>query len=63
MSDFILAWHPEDIELNGVPISNVEHADDILVASGAPPGFQTHLNHSQLWRDCQKAITTRPGTF
>jgi hypothetical protein len=41
MSDFILAFHPEDIELNGVPISHIEHADDILTASGSPSGFQS----------------------
>jgi hypothetical protein len=29
MSDFILACHPEDIELNGMPITNIEHANDI----------------------------------
>ncbi len=46
MADFVLAWHPEDIELNGVPITNVEHADDIMTASGAPSGFQAHLNGS-----------------
>jgi hypothetical protein len=60
MSDSILAWHPEDIELNGVPISNVEHADDIIVAPGAPLGFQTHLNHSPLWCNNNGCLTSIP---
>jgi hypothetical protein len=59
MSDFILAFHPQDTELNGVPICHVEHADDILTASGAPPGFQSHLNGAQSWADnngCETSI-------
>ncbi|KAJ7723253.1 hypothetical protein B0H16DRAFT_1334262 [Mycena metata] len=60
MSDFILAWHPEDIELNGVPITNVEHADDILSASGAPSGLQSHLNDSQCWCNNNGCITSIP---
>jgi hypothetical protein len=60
MSDFILAWHPEDIELNGVPITNVEHADDILTASGAPSGLQTHLNGSQFWANNNGCETSIP---
>jgi hypothetical protein len=32
MSDFILAHHPEDIRLNGVPINRTEHADDVIPA-------------------------------
>jgi hypothetical protein len=59
MSDFILAHHPEDIELNGVPICHVEHADDILTASGSPPGFQSHLNGAQAWSNnngCETSI-------
>ena len=59
MSDFILAWHPEDIELNGVPITNVEHADDILTASGSPSGLQSHLNGAQYWcnnNGCETSI-------
>ncbi|KAJ7161636.1 hypothetical protein C8R46DRAFT_904695, partial [Mycena filopes] len=58
MSDFILAWHPEDIELNGVPITDVERADDILTASTAPPGFQAHLN-AECWcnnNGCETSI-------
>jgi hypothetical protein len=47
MSDFILACHPEDIELNGVPIPNIEHVDDILTDSGAPPVSKiTSTGHS-----------------
>jgi hypothetical protein len=49
MSDFILACHPQDINLNGVPITNVEHADDILATSGGTTGFQNHLTGSQSW--------------
>jgi hypothetical protein len=59
MSDFILVFHPDDIELNGIPIFNVEHADDILTASGAPPGFQSHLNGAQSWANnngCETSI-------
>jgi hypothetical protein len=43
----ILAHPPEDIEINGVSICHVEHADDILIASRGPPGFQNHLNGAQ----------------
>jgi hypothetical protein len=60
MSDFILAGHPEDIELNGVPISNIEHADDILTASGAPSGFQSHLNGAQRWVNNNGYLTSIP---
>ncbi|KAJ7108802.1 hypothetical protein C8R44DRAFT_544882, partial [Mycena epipterygia] len=59
MSDFILACHLEDIELNGVLVPNVEHADDILTASGAPHSFQSHQNGSQRWADnngCETSI-------
>ncbi|KAJ7185044.1 hypothetical protein C8R46DRAFT_832356, partial [Mycena filopes] len=59
MSDFILAYHPKDVELNGVPICQVEHADDILTASSCPSGFQIHLNDSQSWVDrngCESSI-------
>ncbi|KAJ6548980.1 hypothetical protein B0H19DRAFT_952897 [Mycena capillaripes] len=52
MSDFILAWHPEDIQLNGVPITDIEHADDILAASGTSSGLQSHLNYAQRWSPC-----------
>jgi hypothetical protein len=60
VSDFILACHPEDIELNGVPIPNIEHVDDILTASGAPLGFQNHLNRAQSWANnngCETSIS------
>lgn len=60
MSDFILAHHPEDIELNGVPIPNVEHADDILTASSGTSGFQIHLNGSQSWADDNGCETSIP---
>ncbi|KAF8177944.1 hypothetical protein K438DRAFT_1978260 [Mycena galopus ATCC 62051] len=46
MSDFILAWHPEDIELNGVPITNVEHADNMMTACRSPAGLQSHFGSS-----------------
>ncbi|KAJ7438579.1 hypothetical protein FB451DRAFT_1416102 [Mycena latifolia] len=60
ISDFILEHHPEDIVLNGVPISNIEHADDILTASSCPPGFQIHLNDSQSWADDNGCETSIP---
>ncbi|KAJ7081140.1 hypothetical protein B0H15DRAFT_747330, partial [Mycena belliarum] len=60
MSDFILACHPEDIELNGVPIPQVEHADDILTASGASQGLQCHLNGAQAWADDNGCETSKP---
>ncbi|KAJ7760064.1 hypothetical protein DFH07DRAFT_691165, partial [Mycena maculata] len=60
MSDFILAHHPEDIELNGVPITNIEHADDILTACSCPSGFQMHLRDSQLWADDNGCETSKP---
>jgi hypothetical protein len=59
MSDFILSCHPQDINLNGVPITNVEHADDILTTSGGPDGFQKHLSESQYWSNdngCETSI-------
>ncbi|KAJ6541346.1 hypothetical protein B0H19DRAFT_868193, partial [Mycena capillaripes] len=60
MSDFILACHPEDIELNGVPIPKIEHTDDILTASGTPPGFQSHLNGAQAWANNNGCETSKP---
>ncbi|KAJ7208819.1 hypothetical protein B0H12DRAFT_1205960 [Mycena haematopus] len=60
MADFILAWHPEDIELNGIPITNVEHADDVMTASGAPSGLQSHLNEAQRWANNNGCETSIP---
>ncbi|KAJ7101519.1 hypothetical protein B0H15DRAFT_919803 [Mycena belliarum] len=60
MSDFVLACHPEDIELNGVPITNVEHADDIMTASGSSPGLQSHLNGAQHWCNENGCLTSIP---
>ncbi|KAJ7090739.1 hypothetical protein B0H15DRAFT_778739 [Mycena belliarum] len=60
MSDFILEHHPEDILLNGVPVANIEHADDILTASSSPPGFQVHLNESQSWANDNGCETSIP---
>ncbi|KAJ7858905.1 hypothetical protein B0H14DRAFT_3631913 [Mycena olivaceomarginata] len=37
MSDFILAHHPEDIGLNGVPINQIEHTDDVMTVSSIWP--------------------------
>jgi hypothetical protein len=37
ISDFILAHQPKDIHLNGVPINQIEHADDVMTASSCPP--------------------------
>lgn len=51
MADFDLPWHPDDICLNGLPISKLEHADDILIASSSSPGFQAKLTGSQEWAD------------
>ncbi|KAJ6512435.1 hypothetical protein C8R45DRAFT_920271 [Mycena sanguinolenta] len=48
----------KDIELNGIPIPNIEHADDILTASEAPPGFQSHLNGAQSWANNNGCETT-----
>ncbi|KAK6995824.1 hypothetical protein R3P38DRAFT_2768366 [Favolaschia claudopus] len=33
------------LELNGMPVPNVEHADDIAMASTSLPGLQMHLNY------------------
>jgi hypothetical protein len=49
MAAFILAWHREDIELNGVLVTNFEHVDDIMTVSGAPVALQTHLIEAQCW--------------
>jgi hypothetical protein len=59
MSDFILACHSQDINLNGVPITNVEHADDILATLGGTTDFQNHLTASQSWSNnngCETSI-------
>ncbi|KAJ6568614.1 hypothetical protein B0H19DRAFT_989133, partial [Mycena capillaripes] len=59
MSDFILAHHPEDIHLNGVPINQIEHADDVMTTSSCPSGFQLHLNAAQSWTNnngCETSI-------
>jgi hypothetical protein len=37
ISDFIFAHQPKDIHLNGVPINQIEHADDVMTASSCPP--------------------------
>jgi hypothetical protein len=47
MSDFILTKHPQDVELNGVQITNLEHADDSLTASPCTSEFQMHFNEAQ----------------
>lgn len=47
MAAFILAWHREDIELNGVLVTNFEHVDDIMTVSGAPVALQNHLIEAQ----------------
>ncbi|KAJ7702885.1 hypothetical protein B0H14DRAFT_2416650, partial [Mycena olivaceomarginata] len=58
-SDFILAHHLEDVRLNGVPINQIEHADDVMTASTCPSGFQMHLNEAQSWANdngCEASI-------
>ncbi|KAJ6549954.1 hypothetical protein B0H19DRAFT_952273 [Mycena capillaripes] len=47
MSDFSLAHHLEHIQLNGVPINQIEHADDVMKATSCLSGFQMHLNAFQ----------------
>ncbi|KAJ7156263.1 hypothetical protein C8R46DRAFT_910115, partial [Mycena filopes] len=63
MADFILATHPEDIELNGVPVNQVEHADDMLVASGGAPGLQGHLNSAQRWINNNGCLASIPKSL
>ncbi|KAK6981237.1 hypothetical protein R3P38DRAFT_2808333 [Favolaschia claudopus] len=59
-SDFTLTVHPDDVELNGMPVPNVEHVDDIAKASTSLPGFQMHLNDAQLWADNNGCETSIP---
>ncbi|KAJ7181923.1 hypothetical protein C8R46DRAFT_885180, partial [Mycena filopes] len=63
MADLILAWHPDDIELNGLPINQVAHADDILAASGSPPGLQHHLNGAQKWINNNGCLASIPKSL
>jgi hypothetical protein len=51
MSNCILAHHRDDIRLNGIPINQIEHADDVMIVSSSPPGFRMHLDGSQKWAD------------
>ncbi|KAJ3550428.1 hypothetical protein NMY22_g490 [Coprinellus aureogranulatus] len=50
MSDLRMARHSDDCILAGIPISNMEQADDIVLISTTPEGLQQKMD--ELWRWC-----------
>ncbi|KAF6742637.1 hypothetical protein DFP72DRAFT_822055 [Ephemerocybe angulata] len=50
LSDFILDADVDDINLSGIPMSNMEQADDIILMSTTPEGLQRKMH--ALWRWC-----------
>ncbi|EJD39235.1 hypothetical protein AURDEDRAFT_38460, partial [Auricularia subglabra TFB-10046 SS5] len=49
LADFHLPPHCDDLELNGVVISHLEHADDLLLVSLSPEGLQSKMNAFLHW--------------
>ncbi|TFY75202.1 hypothetical protein EWM64_g8810 [Hericium alpestre] len=49
MADLRLSDDPADISLNGVYVSHLEHADDIVLFSTSPAALQRKLNMLALW--------------
>ncbi|KZV88986.1 hypothetical protein EXIGLDRAFT_587321, partial [Exidia glandulosa HHB12029] len=48
-ADFCLPPRADDIRLAGMPISHLEHADDVIVFSTTPEGLQSHLHSLAAW--------------
>lgn len=46
LANFKLVSHPGDITLNGKTVPKLEHADDLLIDSCTPHGFQSKLNQT-----------------
>jgi hypothetical protein len=49
LSDFSLPPDPDDLVLDGIRISHLEHADDIIIISTSATGLQTHLCALHRW--------------
>jgi len=49
LSTFYLPKDPLDASLSGCVISHLEHADDIVIISHSPSGFQNHLTSLSAW--------------
>lgn len=52
LSDFRLDWHPDDVTLNGIPVPKCEHADDVMINSSSPAGFQAKLTEMAGYCSC-----------
>lgn len=60
MANLHLPWHPEDLELNGMYISQLAHADDLATASSGASGLQKRLDATQSWANDNGAETQIP---
>lgn len=49
IADFTTHPHPDDIQLNGVSVSHLEHADDMVLLSTSEAGLQSKIDDLSTW--------------